>query len=76
MSQHSLNDRAVVLLIAMQEANALAEGHRDFGEPTGFADEQEQLNADAMQAMGSLRARALKLSTRIKAHQKAKEPVV
>ncbi len=73
MSQESLNDRAVVMLMALQEAARHSKEFNDYGEATGFCDEREQLQADAVAAVNSIWARSLKLTARIKAHKKAKE---
>ncbi len=71
MNNESLSDKAVSALALLKEVERALEGINDYGEATGFCDEQEQLVNDFHAALGSLLCRASRLKQRVKRYNEA-----
>jgi hypothetical protein len=69
MPGESLSEKAVRAIAMVNQIEQAMQGVNDYGEATGFCDEQEQLVNDFHAALGSIRGRASRLATRLQRHQ-------
>lgn len=69
MPDESLSDKAMRAVAMIDAIEKQMKGVNDYGEATGFCDEEEQLVNDFHAMLGSIRARASRLGTRLTRHQ-------
>lgn len=68
----SLSDKAVSAIALINEIDKEMAGVNDYGESTGFCDDHNQLVDDFHSTLGSLRARASRLKSRLAKHRASK----
>lgn len=69
MPDESLNDKAMRALAAIDSINRQMADVNDYGDATGFCEDHDQLVNDFHAMLGSIRARASRLGTRLTRHQ-------
>jgi hypothetical protein len=70
--EESIADKAVSAIAIVSSIEREMQGINDYGEVTGFCDEQDQLVNDFHALLGSLRARASRLQSRLRKHAEKK----
>lgn len=73
MSTQSLNDKAIEALALIKEVGEAMQGINDYGEATGFCDDQEGLLQDADSMVTQISRRAYRLKLRIRRQKEAQE---
>ena len=69
----SMSDKAVSTVASILELESLLRGTNDYGEATGYCEELDQLQNNALAQLGVLRARAYMLKRRFKLAQAEKD---
>lgn len=72
MPTETLSEKAVRAVAMIDAIEKQMHGINDYGEASGLCDEQDQLVNDFHAVLGSIRARASRLATRITRHQTKK----
>lgn len=70
MAHESLADKAAAVIATIGEIEQMLVGINDYGDPTGYCKEHENILEDAHSCLGSLRRRALTLKRRFELNNK------
>lgn len=73
MSHESLSDKAISTVAAIIEVHDVLRGTNDYGDSTGYCSDLDQLQNDALNQLGALRARAYALKRRFSLEQAEKQ---